>query len=40
MNNFIKIKTLIENDKELGKNNEFEYIKEFLIKKIDQKYII
>ena len=40
MNNFIKIKTLIENDKELGKNNEFEYIKEFLIKKkIEQKYI-
>ena len=40
MNNFNKIKTLIENDQHLGKNNEFEYIKEFLInKKIDQKYI-
>jgi hypothetical protein len=40
MDNFIKVKTLIENDKELGKNNEFEYIKEFLInKKIDQKHI-
>ena len=40
MDNFIKIKTLIENDKSLGKDNEFEYIKEFLInKKIDQKHI-
>jgi len=40
MDNFIKIKTLIENDKSLGKDNEFEYIKEFLInKQIDQKHI-
>ena len=40
MDNFIKVKTYIENDKQLGKDNEFEYIKEFLInKKIDKKHI-
>jgi len=40
MDNFIKIKTLIENDKSLGKNNEFDYINEFLLnKKIDKKHI-
>ena len=40
MDNFIKLKTLIENDREFGKNNEFDYIKEFLLdKKIGKKYI-
>jgi hypothetical protein len=40
MDSFNKVKTFIENDKSLGKNNEFEYIKEFLInKQIDQKHI-
>ena len=40
MDNFIKVKTLIENDKRLGKENELEYIKEFLLtKKIDKKHI-
>ena len=40
MGSFIKVKTFIENDKKLGKENEFDYIKEFLIsKKIDQKHI-
>ena len=38
--NFIRIKTLIENDKALGKNKEFDYIKEFLINNnIEEKYI-
>ena len=40
MDNFIKIKTYIDSDKKLGKDNEFDYIKEFLInKKIDKKHI-
>ena len=40
MDNFIKVKTFIENDKLLGKENEFDYIREFLInKKIDKKHM-
>ena len=40
LSNFTKIKTLIDNEKIYGKNNEYEYIKEFLISKnIDIKYI-
>ena len=40
MDNFMKLKTLIDNDKSFGNNNEFDYIKEFLInKKIDKQYI-
>jgi len=40
MDNFMKLKTLIDNEKSFGKNNEFDYIKEFLInKKIDKQYI-
>ena len=40
MDSFNKVKTFIENDKSFGKNNEFEYIREFLInKQIDQKHI-
>ena len=40
MDNFMKLKTLINNEKSFGKNNEFDYIKEFLINKsIDKQYI-
>ena len=40
MESFIKLKTLIENDKINGKENEYDYIKEFLIsKQINKKYI-
>jgi hypothetical protein len=40
MKAFMKIKSLIENDQNLGKNNEINYIKEFILsKKVDKKYI-
>ena len=40
METFIKLKSLIANDKKLGKNNETDYIIEFILnKKIDRKYI-
>ena len=40
METFIKLKSLIENDKKLGKNNEIDFIIEFILnKKIDKKYI-
>ena len=40
LENFTKIKNLIENDKDIGKKNEYEYIKEFLKeKKIEKKYL-
>jgi hypothetical protein len=40
MDNFMKLKTLIDNEKSFGKNNEFSFIKEFLINKnIDKQYI-
>jgi len=40
MDNFMKLKTLIDNEKSLGNNNELDYIKEFLINKnIDKQYI-
>ena len=40
MENFIKVKTFIENDKLMGKENEFDYIREFLMnKKIDKKHM-
>ena len=40
MENFNKIKTFIENDKLMGKENEFDYIREFLVnKKIDKKHM-
>ena len=40
METFIKLKSLIENDKKLGKNNEIDYIIEFILNKnIDKKYI-
>ena len=40
LNNFLRIKTLIENDKIFEKNNEYDYIKEFLeSNNIDKKYI-
>ena len=40
METFIKLKSLIENDRKLGKNNEINYLIEFIInKKIDKKYI-
>ena len=40
METFIKLKSLIDNDRQLGKNNEYDYINEFLIiKRIDKKNI-
>ena len=40
METFTKLKFLIENDKKLGKNNEIDYIIEFILnKKIDKKYL-
>ena len=40
LENFTKIKNLIENDKDIGKKNEYKYIKEFLKeKKIEKKYL-
>jgi len=40
METFVKLKILIENDKQLGKNNETDYIIEFILnKQIDKKYI-
>ena len=40
METFIRLKSLIENDKKLGKNNEKDYIIEFLLnKKIEKNYI-
>ena len=37
---FVRLKSLIENDKKLGKNNEIDYIIEFILSKnIDRKYI-
>ena len=40
METFMRLKSLIENDKKLGKNNEIDYIIEFIINKaIDKKYI-
>jgi hypothetical protein len=40
MENFTKLKFLIENDKKLGKNNEIDYIIEFILnKKLDKKYL-
>ena len=40
LGNFMKIKTFLENNKILGKKNEYDYIKEFLIiNDIDKRYI-
>lgn len=40
METFVKLKILIENDRQLGKNNEADYIIEFILnKQIDKKYI-
>ena len=40
METFVRLKSLIENDKKLGKNNEIDYIIEFLLnKKIEKNYI-
>lgn len=40
METFVRLKSLIENDKKLGKNNEIDYIIEFILSKnIDRKYI-
>ena len=40
METFIRLKSLIENDKKLGKDNETDYIIEFILNKnIDKKYI-
>jgi hypothetical protein len=40
METFVKLKILIENDRQLGKNNETDYIIEFILnKQIDKKYI-
>ena len=40
METFMRLKSLIDNDKKLGKNNEIDYIIEFILnRKIDKKYI-
>ena len=40
METFVRLKSLIENDRKLGKNNEIDYIIEFILnKKIDKRYI-
>lgn len=40
MDTFMKLKTLIDNEKSFGNNNEFDYIKDFLVNKnIDKQFI-